>query len=96
MAYFLCPYPKFYCLCSFLVLCSGRKSSQLAMSACFSELTDIGVVMRPSLLPWHPKNFSSGSWHIRLLRKAFTPGTVKRYFTSSTNDATEWIKIKIA
>ena len=51
MAYFLCPYPKFYCLCSFLVQCSGRKSSQLAMSVCFSELTDIGVVMRSSLLP---------------------------------------------
>ena len=37
---------------------------------------------------WKPKNFSMGSWHIRLLRKNFTPGTVNRKRTSSTNDFT--------
>ena len=37
---------------------------------------------------WQPKNFSRGSWHIRLLRKNFTPGTVNRKRTSLTNDFT--------
>lgn len=75
------------------ILTKGVNDSQ-SLSV-LEKLSGIGIVMGATSLPLAPKNFSSGSWQILWLRNDWTPGTVNRWRTSSTNDLATCRKKKI-
>ena len=64
----------------------NESTTRSAWVFCLKSLT-VGLSCERPICRWHPKNFSNGSWQIRLLKKTCTPGTVKRYSTSSINDS---------